>query len=90
MGHFLRGLLELFLELWLHLRRKMARVELATYTLRRGIFLPHALSVSPHPTLSLLMMLILFVRMRLAMCLPNLLVLNVGSRKEPFGLPSLL
>ena len=82
--------LKLFLKLFLHPKRKMARVELATYAARRGTFLPHALLVSPHPILSWLMMLIHLVRMRLAMCLPNLLVLNVGSRKEPFGLPSLL
>ncbi|KAK1660978.1 hypothetical protein QYE76_049137 [Lolium multiflorum] len=49
-----------------------------------------SLCTIPHPTLSPLMIFILFVRMRVAMCLPNLLVLKVVSRKEPFGLSSLL
>jgi hypothetical protein len=77
----------------LPLRRNQVRrrggEEDATYAVRRATSPPFALLV-PHPTLSPLMMFILFVRMRVAMCLPNLLVLKVVSRKEPFGLPSLL
>ncbi|KAK1678288.1 hypothetical protein QYE76_039136 [Lolium multiflorum] len=77
------------LPLWRNLVRRRRRKELATYAVRRATSPPFALLV-PHPTLSPLMMFILFVRMRVAMCLPNLLVLKVVSRKEPFGLPSLL
>ncbi|KAK1614852.1 hypothetical protein QYE76_020369 [Lolium multiflorum] len=68
---------------------KKEKKKIATYAVRRATSPPFALLV-PHPTLSPLMMFILFVRMRVAMCLPNLLVLKVVSRKEPFGLPSLL
>ncbi|KAK1684687.1 hypothetical protein QYE76_045535 [Lolium multiflorum] len=68
---------------------KRRREERATYAVRRATSPPCALLV-PHPTLSPLMMFIPFVRMRVAMCLPNLLVLKVVSRKEPFGSPSLL
>ncbi|KAK1666659.1 hypothetical protein QYE76_054818 [Lolium multiflorum] len=77
------------LPLWTNLVRRRRRKELATYAVRRATSPPCALLV-PHPTLSPLMMFILFVRMRVAMCLPNMLVLKVVSRKEPFGLPSLL
>ena len=70
------------------LRRK-EEANVATYAVRRATLLLHALMV-PYPTPLLLMMFILFGRIRLAMCLPNLLVLKVVSRKAPFGLPSLL
>jgi hypothetical protein len=45
---------------------------------------------SSFPILSLLMMTIFLGRIIMAMCLPHLLELKVVSRKEPFGLSSLL
>jgi hypothetical protein len=87
-GHFPKRI-KLMLPLWRNLVRRRRRKELATYAVRRATSPLFALLV-PHPTLSPLMMFILFVRMRVAMCLPNMLVLKVVSRKEPFGLPSLL
>ena len=61
----------------------------ATNVVGRITLLLHALTV-PYPTPLKLIMFILFGRIRLAMCLPKLLVLKVVSRKEPFGLPNLL
>jgi hypothetical protein len=87
-GHFPRRINPM-LPLWRNLVRRRRREEHATYAVRRATSPPCALLV-PHPTLSSLMMFILFARMMLTMCLPNMLVLEVVSRKEPFVLPSLL
>jgi hypothetical protein len=84
--------LKLFLKLFFPKVRNLSRkgrVDVAIYAVRRVTWLPLALMVS-HPTPLLLMMFILLGRMRVAMCLPNMLALKVVSRKEPFGLPSLL
>ena len=87
-GLFPRRIKLALLKSRLQLRRE-DEVGVATYAMRRVTLLLHAQMV-PYPTPLLLMMIILFGRIRLAMCLPNMLVLKVVSRKEPFGLPSLL
>jgi hypothetical protein len=85
--HFPRRI-KLMLPLWRNQVRRR-REELATYAMRRATSPPFALLV-PHPTLSSLIMFILFVQMWLVMCLLNVLVLKLVSRKEIFGLPNLL
>ena len=82
-GHFPRILKLMLLLLRNQVRRKL-RVDVATYVVRKVTSLLHALVVT-YLTQLLLMISILLGRIRLAMCLPSLLVLKVVSRKEPFG-----
>ena len=82
-SHFTKRIKLLLLKLRLLLRRS-EKVDVAIYAARRTTLLLLALMV-PYPIPLLLMMIILFGRIRLAMCFPNMFVLKVVSRKEPFG-----